>query len=166
MLSYLGGKVPDLSKVVNTAQVLKDLNYPQGWREDGKYSNHNNMDAVVLFHYGWNSATANQRLTMVEEIEKMLDWCLTRSLQSDGSFRTSTDDDSVEEAQYFGAAFLSRIGFFDKTNRFWTEKNFPGAEEIRQRVRAYISKHLSTGAAGGSYYRNALARLNPGAQNP
>ncbi len=160
MLSYLSGNVPDLSKVVNTLLALKDLNYPQGWLEGGSYSNHNNMDVVVVFHYGWNFAADSQRRAIAEEIKKMLNWCLTESLQSDGSFRTSPDDDSVEEAEYFGTAFLARIGFFDKRRRFWTDQEFAEAEGIRQRIRAYITKHLSTGAAGGAYYRHALEQLD------
>ncbi len=161
MLSYLGGKVPDLPKVVGTELALKDLDYPQGWREDGGFSNHNNMDAVVLFHYGWDSATPAQKKIMAQEIEKMLGWCLTESLQSDGSFRSNSDDDSIEEAEYFGTAFLARIGYFDRNRRFWTDQAFPEAEQIRQRIRRYISTHLSTGAAGGAYYQSALDQLDP-----
>ncbi len=162
MLSYLNGNVPDLAKVVDTALALKDLNYPQGWLEDGGYSNHNNMDAVVLFHYGWNSATPGQRKTMTEEIDKMLSWCLSESLQPDGTFRTTARDDSLEESEYFGTAFLARIGFFDKPRRFWTDQEFPEAQRIRQRIRAYITKHAATGAAGGVYYQHALGQLDAG----
>ena len=164
MLSYLAGNVPDLSKIVRTALALKDLHYPQGWLEDGGFSNHNNMDAAVLFHYGWNSATPNQKKAMAEELSKMLSWCLTESLQPDGSFHTTTDDDSLEEAEYFGTAFLARIGFFNKTRRFWTNQEFPQAEQIRQRMRAYITKHRAT---GGAYYGSALDQLDPTRpQNP
>lgn len=161
MLSDLAGNVPGLPKIVNTALALKDLDYPQGWREEGGYSNHNNMDAAVLFHSGWNSATSTQRTAMAEEMRKMLHWCLTESLQRDGSFRANSDDDSVEESEYFGAAFLRRIGFFDKARRFWTDQDFPQAAEIRRRIKAYITKRLPTGAAGGAYYRSALERLEP-----
>lgn len=160
MLSYLEGNVPDLAEIVDTALALKDLNYPQGWLEDGGYSNHNNMDAVVLFHYGWNSATLSQRKTMAEEIEKMLSWCLTESLHSDGSFRTTAGDDSVEESEYFGTAFLARIGFFDKSRRFWTGQEFPESQRIREQIRAYITRRISTGAAGGGYYQSALDQLD------
>ena len=161
MLSYLSGKVPDLDKVVTTALALKNVDYPQGWRDDSRYTNHNNMDAVVLFHYGWNVATPSQRLEMAEEIGKMLHWCLTESLLADGSFRISSDDDSVEESEYFGAAFLSRVGFFDRRNRFWTQKDFPEAEDIKRRIKNFIVAHLPIGAAGGTYYRSALQRLDP-----
>jgi hypothetical protein len=131
MRSYLTGNVPGLPNIINTALALKNLEYPQGWREDGGYSNHNNMDVVVLFHYGWNSASATQRGQMAAEMEKMLRWCLAESLQPDGSFRTTTRDDSIEESEYFGTAFLARIGFFDRARRFWTDREFPEAEQIR-----------------------------------
>ncbi|MBV9762290.1 MAG: hypothetical protein JO340_17150 [Acidobacteriaceae bacterium] len=166
MLSYLNGNVPDLSKVLHTALALKDLDYPQGWLEDGQYTNHNNMDAVVLFHYGWSAATPAEKAVIAAEIRKMLAWCLADSLQSDGSFRSSPADDSIEEAEYFGAAFLARIGFFDKSRRFWTTEDFaqsaavPNPDEIRRRIRAFIAAHRSTGAAGGSYYISALEQLD------
>ncbi len=160
MLSYLNGDVPDLGRVLSTALALKNLNYPQGWLEDGGYSNHNNMDAVVVFHYCWNSATPAQRKEIAGEIAKMLDWCLKASLQPDGSFRRSSDDDSIEESEYFGTAFLARAGFFDKARCFWTDREFPEAGDIERRIRSRIMKHLSSGATGGAYYKSALAQLD------
>jgi hypothetical protein len=168
VVSYLRGDAPGLAQVLNTALALKDLEYPQGWLEDGKYSNHNNMDAIVLFHYGWPTASPAERTAIAAEIQKMLAWCLANSLQSDGSFRSSPADDSIEEAEYFGAAFLARIGFFDKSRRFWTTQDFtqdtaePRPDDIRRRIKAFIAAHLSTGAAGRAYYRNALEQLNAG----
>jgi hypothetical protein len=96
---------------------------------------------------------------MVEQIEKMLNWCLTESLQADGSF-VHGGDDSVEENTYFGAAFLSRIGFFDRKRRFWTKREFPEAPEIRQRITRFINQHRTEGAVGGTYYENALRELS------
>ncbi len=160
MIRYLNGNVPDMQKVVDTALAVRDLDYPVGWLDDGRYTNHNNMDAAVLFGFGWNSATEAQRKMMAAEIDRMLNWCITESLQPDGSFRiTGYGDDSVEEADYFGITFLTRIGFFDRSRRFWTSRDFPQALEIRHRLLAYVAKHEATGAAGGSFYENALKEL-------
>jgi hypothetical protein len=160
MIRYLDGNVPDMQKVVETELAVSNLDYPVGWLEDGHYTNHNNMDATVLFGFGWNSATEAQRKRMASEIDRMLNWCLTESLQPDGSFRiVGYGDDSVEEANYFGITFLTRIGFFDKDRRFWTSRDFPQSAGVRQRLLAYIAEHKSTGAAGGSFYENARKEL-------
>ncbi len=160
MIRYLNGNVPNMRKVVDTALAVRNLDYPVGWLEDGHYTNHNNMDAAVLFRFGWNFATAAQQKSMAEEINRMLNWCLNDSLQPDGSFGIrGYSDDSVEEANYFGVSFLARIGFFDEERRFWTNRDFPQAAEIRQRLLAYIAKHRDSGAAGGSYYESALEEL-------
>ena len=166
MIRYLSGKVPNMRKVVDTALAVRNLDYPVGWLEEGHYTNHNNMDAAVLFKFGWNSATEGQKRTMAAEISRMLDWCLSDSLQPDGSFRLrGYGDDSVEEANYFGVAFLARIGFFDKRRCFWTNQDFPQSAAIRQRLLAYIARHMSSGAAGGAYYENALKELGADPSN-
>ena len=159
-IRYLDGDVPDLGKVGETALALKDVEYHVGWIEDGHYTNHNNMDAVVLFKYAWPFMKAEQKSALAAEIRKMLDWCLQDSLQADGSFKLDPDDqESAEEQTYFGVAFLSRMGFFDKPERFWTTEDFPQAAEIKRRITSYIQQHQNSGGAGGEYYRNALELL-------
>ena len=66
----------------------------------------------------------------------------------------------IEENTYFGAAFLSRIGFFERNRRFWTKRDFPEATEVRRRIIRYILRHQASGAAGGAYYEHALRELN------
>ncbi len=159
-VTYLSGQVPNLDRVIATALAMKNLNYPQGWLDNDHYTNHNNMDAVVLFRYGWPFASAKQRLEISQEINRMLAWCLTESLQSDGSFRASGDDDSIEEAEYFGVAFLARAGYFDARRRFWTRRDFPESESVGRRLRNFIAGHCATGAAGGTYYASPLEQLD------
>jgi len=55
----------------------------------------------------------------------MLHWCLTESLQADGSFKSHIADGSIEEGEYYATSFLARIGFFDQKERFWTGREFP-----------------------------------------
>ena len=139
--------------------AVKDLDYPVGWLFKGQYWNHNNMDVVTLFHHAWPQASREQRQAMTAEIEKMLRWCLEESLQGDGSFQPSMGDGSGEEGAYFGASFLVRLGYFGKSQRFWTDRDFPEAEAVRQRIVANIRAHLGSGGAGGTYYENALRQL-------
>jgi len=161
VISYLHGAVPDLPKVIQTTLALKNLEYPQGWLDDGQYVNHHNMDVVTLFRLGWPQATDAQKSAMAAEINKMLHWCLTESLQNDGSFKSNEGDgaDSLEETTAWGVEFLNRIGFFDRSKPFWTNQDFPEAEGIRQRLIAYILQHRATGGAGGGYYEDALNQL-------
>jgi hypothetical protein len=159
IVRYLNGNVADLGRMVRTTLAFKDLNEPPGWLSDNRFTDHNNMDVAVLFRFGWKAATIAQRREMAQQIQKMLDWCLSESLQADGSF-THGGDDSVEENTYFGAAFLSRIGFFDRKRRFWTKRDFPQAPEIRQRITRFIDQHRAKAATGGTYYENALRELN------
>jgi hypothetical protein len=160
LVSYLEGRVPDMPKVIDTALAVKDLDYPVGWLWKGHYWNHNNMDVVTLFPYGWANASDQQRKTMQAEIEKMLHWCLTDSLQPDGSFKPNLADGSLEESMEYGVSFLARIGFFDKSKRFWTNQDFPQAEEVRGRILAYVKKHQASGGAGGTQYQGVLEDLN------
>jgi hypothetical protein len=161
IVSYLHGDVPDIDKVASTLLELKDLEYPIGWLEDRHYVNHHNMDVVVLFRYAWPFMSESQRREASAEIGKMLDWCLKESVTADGSFqRNVTGDDSLEELEYFGVAFLARAGYFDPSRRFWTTEAFPDAEQLRHRLIDFIRKHKATGAAGGAYYESALTELD------
>jgi len=161
IISYLKGEITDWPKVIDTTLAIKDKRYPNGWLTHSGYSNHHNMDVVVLFRYGWKYATPQQQAAIRTELRKMLVWCLKDSLQPDGSFRMSaTTEDSVEDVEYFGTAFLARIGYFDKARRFWTDEEFPGAAEAKRHIAAYIQAHLGSGGEGGSYYRDALALLD------
>ena len=158
-VSYLKGNVPDMDKIISTLLVVKNVPYPVGWLWKNEYWNHNNMDVVTLFKYGWNQANEQQRNDISNEIDKMLQWCLTSSLKPDGSFKTIPEDGSIEEAQYYGTSFLARTGYFDKSKRFWTNKDFPEADTIKDKLITYIKQHQQTGGSGGDYYKSALEAL-------
>ena len=164
-LNCANGKVPDMDKVIATTLAVKNLDYPVGWLWRGQYWNHNNMDVVTLFKDGWATASEAQRKAMAAEIDKMLHSCLTESLQGDGSFKPMLADGSIEEGEDYGVAFLARIGFFDKSKRFWTNQEFPQAPEVRQRIIAYIEKHKANGGEGGDQYKSALEELGAGTKH-
>ncbi|HTS18975.1 MAG TPA: hypothetical protein VMP11_15485 [Verrucomicrobiae bacterium] len=156
IVSYLHGDVPDITRTVDTTLAVKDLDFPVGWLMKGQYWNHNNMDVVAIFKAGWPHAYPAQRLAMAREIEKMLHWCLTESFQPDGSFKPNIGDGSLEEAEYYATSFLARIGFFDKNERFWTNRDFPDAPGIRDKIIAYVLAHRKAAGSGGSYYQSTL----------
>lgn len=68
----------------------------------------------------------------------MLDWCLTKSLQPDGSFKVSELDDTVGDAYDYGVYFLRDIGYFERKRRFWTDEDFPEGRPVHDRIEAKI----------------------------
>jgi hypothetical protein len=160
VISYLRGDVPNLAGVADHLLAVKDVDYPIGWLEGGRNSNHNNMDVVTLFRIAWPSMNGTQKQAAAAEIHRMLGWCLRESLQSDGAFTADIgSSDSTEESNSWGVSFLARMGFFDPTKRFWTDETFPQAEQILQKLISFIEKHKGAGGAGGTYYENALGEL-------
>ena len=128
--------VPNLDKIVATTLAMKHEVYPNGWLDkDGKPSDHNNFDVVTLFDCGWKAASWKQRDVMRHEIQALVDWCLTRSLQDDQFGSEKTID-----GYYYGVRFLDRIGFWDKAKRFWSSDDIslPNGclppEKIRDRL--------------------------------
>ena len=160
VVSYLDGNVPDMDRVVATTLAARNAEFPVGCLYEGQHNDHLNMDVAELFRLGWPHASEAQRKATALELHELLQWCLTESLQPDGSFKMWVGDNSKEESTYFGASFLSRIGYFDKSKRFWADEAFPEAENVRQRIIAYIEKHLKSGATGGEYYKSALEQLD------
>ncbi len=119
--------------------------------------NHNFVDVVELFKWAWPHARAEQKKEIAAAIQKILHRCLTESLQPDGSFKHLEVDQSIEEATYFCVEFLSRIGFFDNSQRFWTEQDFPAKRKAFAK-KSFHTSHQPGGAAGGSWYRTQSIR--------
>lgn len=155
-VSYLKGNVPHLGKIAMTTYRNRERPYPYGVMEDGTYTNHHNYDTVRLFRYGWPELTDSERKAIGQDIKRMLDWCLSESLGSDGAFKPSSADDSVGDTYYFSVSFLDEVGFFDKQKRFWTNEEFPDAVAIKSRIR----QKLASLGDEGYMARNALEKLN------
>ena len=161
VVQYLDRNSVNWNKLITTTLAMKNTEYIDGgWLDNGQYVNHHNMDVAELFRLAWPYTTPKLRNAMRTELKKMLRWCVTQSLQRDGSFiKTEFENDSVEEYTYFGASFLSRVGYFDKRKRFWTDEEFPDADNHKAAIVRFIRDHTSAGGAGGTYYRNALKQL-------
>jgi hypothetical protein len=144
---------------VATTLAAKDLEFPVGNLYKGQRYDHLNMDVAELFRLGWPHASDAQKKATSAELQELLDWCLTESLHADGSFKFWGGDNSKEETAYYGTSFLARIGYFDKSKRFWTDKDFPEARSVRRKIIAYIKKNMKSGGSGGDYYESALEEL-------
>lgn len=132
LVHFRDGRVKRWPQIVATTLAMRDREYPYGWLEDGQMTNHHNYDAALLLHRGWPHATDAQKEQIRAAMRETLDWCLTKSLQPDGSF--DVQEDTLGASFYFGVAFLNEVGFFSKANRFWTDEEFPQTEEVRGRI--------------------------------
>jgi hypothetical protein len=137
LVSYRQGKVQRWPQIIKTTLAIKDAEYPYGWLEDGRMSNHHNYDAARLFHLGWPHANPAEQAEIRAGIKRMVDFAIKESLQPDGTFLDPAED-TLGSSFYFGVALLHEVGYFSTTNRFWTQEKFPAAEEVRKRVRSRI----------------------------
>jgi hypothetical protein len=109
--------------LIDTTLAIKSMRYPAGWKPDNttQYSDHNNYDVVVIFRAGWPAIGEDRRARVRPEIQAMLDWCLTQSLQGD-SFALAGN--SPVDAYYYGVRFLDEAGMWD-TAPFWGKFTLP-----------------------------------------
>lgn len=138
VVSDLRGDVPHLDLVAKRLLQLDDVNFPAGVLFDGHHENHLNWDAVKIFRYAWPYLDDPPRQQVRAEISRMLDWCLTKSLQPDGSFKVSDLDDTVGDAYAYGVYFLRDAGYFRSEDRFWTDQDFPDSAAVRDRIEAKL----------------------------
>jgi hypothetical protein len=136
VVSDLRGQVKHLDQIARRLLESENLDFPGGLRFNGHghYENHLNADAVIILRYAWPTLDATTRERARHEISRMLAWCLSKSLQADGSFKTSDLDDTTNDAYEYGVWFLDEVGYFKKQKRFWTEQEFPNAHAVRNRI--------------------------------
>jgi hypothetical protein len=138
VISDTHGEVQHLDRITRRLIELDKLDFPAGPRMGGHPENHLNWDLVKVFRYAWPSLDEPTRVRVRTQISGMIEWCLKESLQPDGSFKTSEIDDTLGDAQMYGALFLRDAGYFDAANRFWTDRSFPEAEAVRSRIEARL----------------------------
>lgn len=138
VVSDLHGQVAHQDLIARRLLQLDSVNFPAGIRFNGHYENHLNMDAVKIFRSAWPTLDAATRQQVRSEISRMLDWCLTHSYQSDGSFKMSDLDDTVGDAYSYGVDFLRETGYFRRSDRFWTDQDFPQAKVVHDRIEAKL----------------------------
>ena len=63
LVSYREGHVKHLPEIVRTTLSIRDQEYPYGWLEDGRMTNHHNYDVVTLLRLGWEHADDQQKVS-------------------------------------------------------------------------------------------------------
>jgi hypothetical protein len=148
-ISYRQGGVQLWPRIIDTLLATKDLPYPTGWMHDGRYNHHNNYDVASILRYGWPHMTAPQKARARAELEGMMRWCLTGPALGDTPFAVDPSFfDSVSDYYYYGVSFLSVIGYWDRSRRFWTDREFPESLPLCRRLKARLaSLHFKDTAA-------------------
>jgi len=138
---HIGSYRPDtircVPEMMRTLIAMKGEEYPFGWREEGQMSNHHNYDVVRLFRIGWPQMDATQCDLARVEMRKMMEFCLTETMNSDGSFKMM-DEDTLGSSFLFPISLLNELGYFRPSLRFWTWDSFPDAMKVADRVEARI----------------------------
>jgi hypothetical protein len=134
VISDLHGQVPHLDMIAKRLLQVDDVNFPAGIRFDGHYENHLNWDAVKIFRTAWPTLDTATKEQARAEISRMLKWSLTESLRPDGSFKVSDLDGTEGDAYRYGVWFLQETGYFERQDRFWTNRDFPDAQAVRARI--------------------------------
>lgn len=122
MVRYAPHLVRWWPRVIDTLLDIKEQQYPQGWLENSKMTDHNNYDVVGIFSRGWPHLRPDQRRQASQAIAKIVDWCLEYSVRDTDEIINPDKGDMVTDSYYFAAAFLDTVGYFDKIKRFWADK--------------------------------------------
>jgi hypothetical protein len=155
MARYLEGRIEYWPQLIDTLFGMRGHRYPHGWLDETGMTCHNNYDVAVLLQLGWLHMRADQRRCAREELGRLLDWCLTAAVAPDGGLLARAVGESVPESYYFAVAFLDTVGYFDPATRFWSDRSYPDAPELR----AGIERHLQMLPLGDPMVRMAFERL-------
>jgi hypothetical protein len=155
MARYLEGRIAHWPELIDTLIRIRDDRYPYGWLDEVGMTSHNNYDVATLFKLGWPQMRADQRRRAEQELGRLVDWCLTTAIAPGGEIAARAIGESLPESCYFTVSFLDTVGYFDPAKRFWTERAFPEASAVRER----LESHLLLLHHGDPMVRMALERL-------
>ena len=154
IVSYRRKGSARIREMMATTLACKDEEYPFGWREERRPSNHHHYDVVRLFRIGWPRMDEAQRDQARAAMREMLDFCLNESMNTDGSFKL-LDEDTLGSSFLFPVSLLDELGYFRWTMRFWTWDSYPGSLKVAQRIERKIQSLGLTDPES----RKALRRL-------
>ncbi len=142
MVRYVPHLVRWWPLMIDTLLEIKNNQYPQGWLENSKMTDHNNYDVVELFSRAWSHMRPDQRRQASLEIKKMVDWCLENSVRPTGELINPDKGDMVIDSYYFAAAFLDTVGYFNIQKRFWVDKGvlLADTEPLRKAMIAQLTR--------------------------
>jgi hypothetical protein len=157
MARYFEGRIGYWPKLIDTLFEIRNDRYPNGWLDDEGTTSHNNYDVATLIQLGWPEMRGDQRRRARAELDRLVCWCISTAVATNGSVTARAKSESLAEGYYFTIAFLDTVGFFDPAKRFWTDRAFPGAPALREQ----LTHHVGRLHQGDPMARMALERLSP-----
>jgi hypothetical protein len=133
IVSYRRQSTKRLPEMMQTLLAMETYEFPFGWQQEWRPSNHHNYDVVRLFRIGWPVMHNAQRAYARESMKRMLEFCLTETLNEDGSFKLM-DEDTVGSSFMIPVHLLDDLGYFRQSRRFWTDEPFPEGPATARRI--------------------------------
>lgn len=130
---YLDGAIGHWPELIDTLLAIRDDPYPNGWLAGDRLTAHHAYDVATLFSIGWPHLGNEARQRAGNEIAAMID-TLAGTAGDDPLAGTRTPNETVAESCYFLAAFLDVTGYFAPDRRFWTNRCFAAAPDLKRRL--------------------------------
>jgi hypothetical protein len=161
MAHYVPHLVRWWPRLIDTLLEMRNEEYPEGWKQNGEMTDHNNYDVVELFARAWPYMRPDQRLTARGAVGDMLNWCLGQSVDAaTGEVRRPDAGDPLANSYYFAAAFLNTVGIFDPAKGFWRDAPPPaGAAAAGMWLKAAMVKRLEALDPNNTMVDDALEQL-------
>jgi hypothetical protein len=154
IVSYRRNSTIRLPEMMRTLLAMEKYEFPFGWQQEWGPSNHHNYDVVRLFRVGWPAMDDQQRSQARLAMRRMLEFCLSETLNDDGSFKLM-DEDTVGSSFMIPVHLLDDLGYFRRSRRFWTDEKFPDGPATAWR----IANRIETLGLTDTESRKALRRL-------
>lgn len=135
IISYRRGRVRLWPRIIQSTLARSEMEYPYGWKHQGRYNNHNSYDVVKILRHGWRWMTRQQKQQSRDQILQMLNWCVNHTMDLKGRF---TDPNgfysSPANAAYFGISLLKETGGLDEKDSFWGHNPIKEPEKLMRRI--------------------------------
>jgi hypothetical protein len=157
IIAYRKGDVRRWDRILDTLIAIRDQEYPFGWLQQGRLTNHHAYDVARILKLGWPHFNADQRARAREALDELATFAENGALNPDGSvtLRAGFSNNGIDDAFYFAASFLTTIGYCAVERPFWTDREWPGAS---RRCCAFAG-HLTALGDATPRIRAAQARM-------
>jgi hypothetical protein len=128
IVAYRKGDVPRWDRILDTLVAIQEKEYPFGWLQKGRLTNHHAYDVARIIKLGWPHFGEAQREKARIALNGLLDFARTETLDEDGSVTPRAGFSSgLDDAYYYAASFLNVIGYCSREPAFWTKDTWPEA---------------------------------------
>jgi hypothetical protein len=161
IIAYLDGEVDYWDRIARTMLDIKDEEYPFGWLQRGRLTNHHAYDVARIFKLGWPHLDERSRARVSQAMDDVLARTLRDGINKDGTvtpvpgFSSGVDDD-----YYYAVSVLTTTGYCSAGRMFWSPREVPEAAALCCDLAAQLDR-LGPGTARLEAARARLRRTNP-----